>query len=741
MDTPWIQQQLIQANPSAIILVDAQHPDLPIVYVNEAFERNTGYRLDEIVGKNARFMYGTDGNQAELEIIRAALVNKEACTATVRNYRKDGSMFWNEIRIAPIHDALGNVNHFVGVQNDVTARKAAEMALARSETRYRQMFDSNTAVKLVIDPQTGSLVDANTAAQDFYGYSRQQFQTLRIQDISIMTESMVFRDMEMASKRERTFFELQHRLASGDVRDVDVFVGPVDTPDGRFLYAIIVDVTGKREAELRYRSLFEQSNDGVFILDLTGRHLQVNQRAADMFGYEMDELLNLSAKEMIVPDEYEKSRAVIARLLVGERVPPYERTFLRKDGTRLPTEINLEIIFDSQGNPLHIQSIVRDISERKQAEEALRRSEESLRMILQGTQAGTWEWNLLTDETWVNDQWAAICGYTLEELAPFTLQTWLDLVHPDDAPKIRTTLDRHFAGELAYYECEVRLRHKAGHWVWVWDRGQVTEWAADGRPLRMFGTHLNITERKQAQAQEISLTLEKERTQLLTRFIHDASHEFRTPLSTIGASAYILFRATDPEQRRSRSIQIETQIKRITRLVDMLLMMSKLESRMSFNVTTVDIGHVTQLVCQNAEAIYGAEPQLRCTILDPQVFVTGNMEYLVYTLRQLIENAYRFTLKEGSITVTAGATDNMVWVEVCDTGVGIADEDLPHIFETFWRRDNVHSTPGFGLGLPIAQRIIEHHGGKIHVTSAPGQGSCFRIILPRAVLQASLTDL
>lgn len=157
-----------------------------------------------------------------------------------------------------------------------------------------------------------------------------------------------------------------------------------------FLYGSVRDITSqkvaeeaKKEAEFRYRSLFEQSHDAIFILDLQGTHLAVNQRAADMMGYSIEEMRELSVAETSA--ELKQSHQVIQKLLNGEQIPLYERLFKKKDGTVFPVEINLELVCDSHGNPLHIQSVVRDISKRKIAEEKLHESEAKYRSFVENS--------------------------------------------------------------------------------------------------------------------------------------------------------------------------------------------------------------------------------------------------------------------------------------------------------------------------------------------------------------------
>jgi len=119
--------------------------------------------------------------------------------------------------------------------------------------------------------------------------------------------------------------------------------------------------------------------------------------------------------------------------------------------------------------------------------------------ILEGTNTGTWEWNVQTGETIFNERWAEFIGYTLKELAPISIKTWMKYTHPDDLKISNQLLERHFSGELPYYECECRMKHKDGHWIWVLDRGKVISRTEDGKPLWMYGTHQDITVRKQAE--------------------------------------------------------------------------------------------------------------------------------------------------------------------------------------------------------------------------------------------------
>ncbi len=714
-----IYQHLVEASPSGMILVDAQQPDFPIICVNEAFVKSTGYTANEVQGKNCRFLQGTDREQPERKIIRQALKHKRPCTVTLRNYRKDGSMFWNELRIAPIRSEQGIVTHFIGIQNDVTERKQIEQALQQSEKRYRQMFENNRAIQLLIDPETGRIIQANQAAANFYGYDTETLASMRISDINTLSEAEVHAEMRYAVTQERTFFEFQHRLASGEIRDVHVFSSPIDTMDGQILYSIVVDVDEEQKTQRLYESLFQQSNDAVFMLTMEGRHAAVNQRAVEMLGYTTEEIIGLSYKDLVVPEEHHLSDSVLERMLAGETILPYERTFRRKDGVHIPTEINVEIVRDTDGTPMYLQSIVRDISERKQMENTLRENEARLRAMIEAIPDtifrnridGTYlDWHA-PDESLLIEKPENFLGNKIQDTLPEPIAT-----------EQMAAIQRAIAtGHVATHEFSIPLTNGERHF-----EVRIVPAADD----EVVSIARDVTDIRQAQQKELELVLEKERLRLLTTFIQDAAHEFRTPLSTIGTTAYLMARSDDPDRRGQKQRRIEDQIQKITNLVDVLTLMVKLENPETLSLLPTDFRAIVQFVCREIFKEDEESPKMDCKLTEDIPTILGDVIHLTNAVQQLLDNAFRFTPKDGTVTVTMGYTETTAWLQIQDTGIGIAEEDLPNIFETFWRKDKAHTTHGFGLGLPIAQKIIQHHGGDIFIESAPGVGTTIRATIP-----------
>ena len=190
---------------------------------------------------------------------------------------------------------------------------------------------------------------------------------------------------------------------------------------------------------------------------------------------------------------------------VVSNYPGFKR-ILRGDGVAIDASIDIRPIFKENGQTDYLIAMVQDVSARRRMERALADERNRLQEVIWGTGAGTWEWTVQTGAVVFNERWAEIVGYTLEELSPVSIETWRRLAHPDDLKISGDLLEKVFARELDFYECEARMWHKNGHWVWVADRGNVVDWGSDGKPLRMSGTHTDITRQKVAEEQIIRIS-------------------------------------------------------------------------------------------------------------------------------------------------------------------------------------------------------------------------------------------
>jgi signal transduction histidine kinase len=241
----------------------------------------------------------------------------------------------------------------------------------------------------------------------------------------------------------------------------------------------------------------------------------------------------------------------------------------------------------------------------------------------------------------------------------------------------------------------------------------------------------HLCAKKRAEEQLIDLAGERERVRILTDFIRDASHEFRTPLSIVYTKLYLLEKNVDPSAMAAHLRGIQDQADTIFKLVESLVLMSQLDSGVDFHFSSVNIAQILQgVVSQPRLAAEAKKVELKLDVRDHLPPVRADVEKLYRALHNLVENAVRYT-SVGRIYVTADLlSDHRVCIRIQDTGVGINELDLPHIFKRFYRADKAHSTRGLGLGLPISRKIIEQHGGTISAESIVNVGTTITVTLP-----------
>ncbi len=248
-------------------------------------------------------------------------------------------------------------------------------------------------------------------------------------------------------------------------------------------------------SEAEFRTLSECSPLGIFRTDADGRCIYTNPAWQAIYG--------LSGVQA-AGDGWTATLHPLDRAAVAARWQDCARDhgefdmqfrILRSAEDARQVHVRAQPVIDNKGRMSGYVGSVSDITEPLRMTQRLMEQRNRLHSILEGTNVGTWEWDVQTDELVVNERWAELIGYTLEELAPTTITTWKRVTHPNDLERASALIERHFRGEIDYYDCEIRMRHKEGHWVWLHDRGRVALRDAAGQPLKMMGTHTDISSR------------------------------------------------------------------------------------------------------------------------------------------------------------------------------------------------------------------------------------------------------
>jgi PAS domain S-box-containing protein len=305
------------------------------------------------------------------------------------------------------------------LEAQLAERQRVQADLEESEKRFRHFFEKNSSVMLLIDPSSGAIKEANEAAVAYYGYSRSQLLGMSITAINTLSPEEVVQEMQAARREERGHFLFRHRLASGEIRDVEVYSSPIQTAAQPVLFSIIHDITERRRAEEMLRKLsvaVEQSPASVVITDLDACIQYVNRRFTEVTGYGADEVIgqnpNLLQSGMTSPDVYLGLWSNLTQGLAWKG----ELLNKRKNGELYWEESHLAPARDSSGVVTHYVAVKIDITQRKQAELALQQSHATLRSILDTTLDGYWRTDMQGRLLDVNPTYCRQSGYTREEL-------------------------------------------------------------------------------------------------------------------------------------------------------------------------------------------------------------------------------------------------------------------------------------------------------------------------------------
>jgi PAS domain S-box-containing protein len=349
-----------------------------LIHVNKALGEMFGYKspgeavgnhFSEYLPKEVTEEVGEKFNRAISDINYEELLEIPAL-------RKDGSTVFVQLKHSPVTEGEKVVGT-KGMIRDITSRIHTEEALKESEERYRSLFEDNQMAMFLIEPDTGKIVEANSAACSFYGYTKKELTELKMTDINILPDEELKKLVdEIISKTQGRFF-FTHRLANGEIRNVESFAGPIVVNGKHLLYSIVHDITERVQAEKafwgsqeRYRLLIESMNDGFAILDEKDLFSFVNDKFLDMLGFSEDEVLGNHTLRFLDEKNKKIAKKHLKALRKGER-GFYELLWTKKDGSRVPTIMSAAPIIDEGGLYKGSFAVITDITELKKTEQDL----------------------------------------------------------------------------------------------------------------------------------------------------------------------------------------------------------------------------------------------------------------------------------------------------------------------------------------------------------------------------------
>jgi len=491
-----------------------------------------------------------------------------------------------------------------------------------------------------------------------------------------------------------------------------------------------------RESEARIRLLVKSSDIGLWDWNLVTNEVFFSTEWKRQLGYTDAELPSRFEEweSRLHPEEREPTLASVKDYVEGRRAD-YEVEFrlCHKDGSWRWILTRADLSHDATGQPVRIMGCHIDITERKRAEEALRKNEQFLSLIVRATNDALWDWDLATGGVQWSGNLEKIFGVGTTE-AETLLEVWSDAVHPDDCQRVLSSIEASFGRADLSWSAEYRHRCADGSYAYYLDRASIIR-DERGKPVRVLGAKTDLTERKQA---EEELLLAKSAAEAATRtkseFLANMSHEIRTPMNGVMGMANLLLDSKLSDDQRHYAEAIGKSGESLLSVINDILDFSKIEAgKLSFETLDFDLHEVVEgcleLLARRAQD-KGLE--LACLIeSDVPAQLRGDPGRLRQILTNLAGNAIKFT-ERGEVVVKVSLEsetemDAVLRFEVHDTGIGISVEAQARIFRPFSQADGstTRKYGGTGLGLAISKQLIEMMHGQIGIESTSGQGSAF----------------
>ncbi len=765
-----IRNRALASTSNGVLITDPNQPDNPVIFCNAAFQTMTGYTEQETLGRNCRFLQGDDCDQAGLDELRAAIREQRSCQVTLRNYRKNGEMFWNELTLSPVFDDLKQLTHFVGIQNDITDRKRAERQAAQyarqqeSVARLGQCAVTNVDLDSLMDEIAHTVADTfdveyckvleclpggeqvllragvgwneglvgnatvGTALQSQAGY------TLRA-DGPVIVEDL----------RTETRFSGPPLLHNhGVVSGMSVIIHGAESPFGvlgahttkrrtfsqediRFLQVVanlLADAIQRKQAEdalrdreHRLRLITNSVPAMIAYVDHERRYQFANTPYRETFGAVSEEIVGMHISDVLGEVGYARARPHIDAALRGEAVT-FEVEMPIKDNPPLTLRPTLVPHINEHGDVVGYYALVLDVTEQRKSEDELRASEQRYRSLLDNHVDAV---GLTVDGkiVYANDQMANLTGYTLEETMGCSP---VEFIAPKDRQRAEKRIAEVVAGSSPT-SSEYEFIHKDNHLLTVEILSHVIQYA--GKPA-LLSVLRDVTQRKELE----EMLRRADRLASTGTLAAGIAHEINNPMSAAWTSAEMALKLRDkPETADLFEDSMHTVINSVQRCDQIIKSVLRLVRCESSAKTPGDINDIARRAAEISQS-YAKEQDATIELqlgenLPSAVMNPIEIEQVVVNL---IQNAIQASRGPARVTILTEKTPQAIRITVKDRGRGIADSIKDQIFDPFFT--DRPTGAGVGLGLSIVNSIVEEHGGSIDIRSQQNEGTTVTVVLP-----------
>lgn len=717
--------------------------------VNENLCRVSKYSKEELVGHHFSIFDSNFHSNDFMENMISTIKEGNIWKGEVRDRAKDNSVFWMNTTIIPFLDERGQPTKYLTVQHNITDQKNAIEALTVSEGNYRDFFENSLVPMFTVDMTTLKNLSVNDKGVELFGYqSKQDFldnYDPLVHYVNPDDRNEILEKLKISGKIEKGTVEF--KKLDGTHFWINYYLKL--NIEKKTAETIIIDITEQvkfqREllaSEEKYKTIFENSEVAIYSFDLDKLKLiEVNEKGVQLSGYK-------SKKEMLEnfkPDDHYVNIDDRTRNL--ENLKKYgqinnELLELKKiDGTHHWASVFMKI--DLKNNLL--QTILLETTQQVLHQQALKTSEEKHRNIYENSLVAMHTTNIQSQKKIeVNDLCVELFGYESRKDFLDNYDSKNHFVRPLDKENMLATLLKK--GEIKNGQYEMKKLNGKNFWAKVFIKLNTEK--------KIYQTLLiditsqiknkeNLEIKVKERTVELTKMLEREQgiSEMKSRFLTMASHEFRTPLSSILSSIYLIQMYNETEQQEKRVTHINriaSSVKDLTDILNNFLSLEKLKKGiLDVNTSSFNLPETLNNIIAEMDGMVNKKNQRISYSHNGETMIEQSEKVLKNIMLNLLSNASKYSGDDSEILLTSSVFKNQVIISVKDMGMGIPEEDHQNLFNEFFRAGNVNNIHGTGLGLCIVKKYTELIDGKIGFISKLNEGSTFSIQLPKKLIHTA----
>lgn len=711
-----------------------------ILFVNPSLCKMLGYESDELLNKLIwELLDISDEKRAGLE---REFINKTDIQGKheTRMIRKDREIIWIEVSVSTIMDDYGNIIGFLGLISDITKNREAEIALKESEEKFRGLAERISDLVLIAD-NNGLVTFVSPSVRYILGYDQQDLIGKRVNEFITYEQFMkVSNNAEKVFKGE-TIENLEITLQRKDgTKAILDFIGSPIIKDNKPIGLQVVgrDITARklaeeavRKSEVRLSAIINNAKDCIFLKDLSYKYILVNPALCKIFGIKLQDFIGKTDFELFGEEGLREVNLYDSKVINGEIVE-YENSGLL-NGKRFYFDVIKVPLRDDKGIIIGLCGITRDVTERKMAEENIRK----LSRAVEQSPASVIITDIYGNIDYVNPKFEEVSGYTLQEVIgknPRILKSGLI-----SESIYRTLWDTIAEGKV--WSGELHNRRKNGELYW--ESVSISPVKNENNSITHYlAVKEDITRKKEIEFElKHQMEIAEESSRLKSSILANVSHELRTPMTGILGMSQILSEELQDENLKQFVWKIQKSGERLMTTLNSILDLSEIESNSALiNVTNYNIGRSVKILLTQYEK-YAIERDLffKYSVKNKNITALVDEKFMNQSIINLVDNAVKYTDSGGiEIIIDSFEEEGKTYAvfRVKDTGIGIELENKEIIFQEFRQASEgfSRSYEGTGLGLTLVKKMVELMNGRIEVESEPKKGSVFSIIVPGLIM-------